>query len=500
MNNSFDFSEYTRQSAKGIIIIYFKNVYAFIKKSWVFIPMLVIGKTSPDKIQKMIWGLIIILLFLLIKSILDYFYFKFKIVDNHFVLKEGVLNKKQLSIPFERIQNINFKQNFIQQLINVTQVEVETAGAKKTEISIKAIEREKAEAIKSQIFGTNTINEDAIAKKDVNKPILQISLTELVKISITENHLKSFGIFVGFLFMIYSQIKDAFKDFTLKDTVGVDIEQQAPNTLIGFGIIVIIAFIIGLIISFVRVFLIHFDLAVYIKNKTLEITQGLLTKRHHILKKEKVQYITITTNPLKQILGISGVNFKQANSAKAKVLKLIRIVGCENKHLDNVKNMLYNEHTLANKTSFKPHKYYIFQMFFRSFIVIALLNVVVLLPMIYDPETPKDFNLFYWNFLLIPIVIFLILLKYKKTYFKFNDELLIKGFGQIGTKTTYFEYFKIQSIKTKQTIFQKRKGIKDLFLVTAVGKIKLPCIKNKQANQLYNYFLYQTEISTKEWM
>ena len=57
-----------------------------------------------------------------------------------------MLKKKNTSISFDRIQNINFKQTLIQQLINVYEVSIETAGSKDTEIAIKALTYNKAQA------------------------------------------------------------------------------------------------------------------------------------------------------------------------------------------------------------------------------------------------------------------------------------------------------------------------------------------------------------------
>ena len=61
--------------------------------------------------------------------------------------------------------------------------------------------------------------------------------------------------------------------------------------------------------SFVRVFLNHFNLVVYIKKAVFEISQGLTTKKSIVLRKEKVQHITVKTNPLKKILGIACRHF-----------------------------------------------------------------------------------------------------------------------------------------------------------------------------------------------
>ena len=66
----------------------------------------------------------------LIRAYLIYKNFQFKIENEHFILKQGILKKTNTSIPFDRIQNINFKQNIIQQIIGVFEVSIETAGSK----------------------------------------------------------------------------------------------------------------------------------------------------------------------------------------------------------------------------------------------------------------------------------------------------------------------------------------------------------------------------------
>ncbi len=48
---------------------------------------------------------------------------------------------------------------------------------------------------------------------------------------------------------------------------------------------------IAILSSFVRVFLVHFNLTVYLKDHAFEIYQGLFTKKSIILKKDKIQIL-----------------------------------------------------------------------------------------------------------------------------------------------------------------------------------------------------------------
>lgn len=494
MNNTFDFSEFSRQSSKGIIVNYFAILYKSLKSSWVLIPLILTKDKSDLNLTKIVLAILAILIYILIRAVLLYLNYKFKIKDNAFILKQGILNKSNISIPFEKIQHINFKQNFIQQLINVTQVEIETAGAKTVEISIKALSREKAVALKKALF-TKKQELEVVENSEPTKDILhKISVGDLLKVSISENHFKSLALLFAFLFSGYVQVKDFLETLELDQKFDAILEENA-NSLLGdlflMLFLFVFSFIISVIISFVTTFIRHFNLQVSIENNRLEIDQGLITKQNNILKKQKVQSIEVLTNPIQQKLDIYNVVFKQAVSGKVNNKKIIKVVGFNMEHINVLKNVLFLNTDFNNQKKQKPDSYYKVQLFFRSFLFLILLNLVFGL---------ISNSLFLINMLLIPLLIVMVLLKYKKSYYYFNKDMLVVGSGQIATKTTYFEHFKLQHIKIKQTIFQKRKNVANLVIQTASGKIILPCIRINKAIEMYNFMLYKSETSTKKWM
>ena len=253
----------------------------------------------------------------------------------------------------------------------------------------------------------------------------------------------------------------------------------------------VFSFVISVIISFVTTFVRHFNLQVSIENNTLEIDQGLITKQNNIIKKQKVQSIEVLTNPIKQKLGIYNVIFKQAVSGKINYKKIIKIVGFNKEHINVLKKVLFFNTNFINQEKNKPDSYYKVQLFIRSFLFLAFLNGIFLL---------ISNKLFFINVLLVPLLVVLIFLKYKKSYYFFNKDMLVIGSGQIATNTTYFEHFKLQHIKMKQTFFQKKKDVVNIVIQTASGKIILPCVKTSKAIEMYNFMLYKSETSTKKWM
>lgn len=174
MASTFKFTEFSKQSPRGILVIYFRQLYSTIKITWIliFFALKDFSKITQIGDGYVYATLIVLLLVYLVRAYLIYQNFQFKVDENHFILKHGIFSKVNISIPFDRIQNINFKQNLIQQLINVHEVSIETAGSSQTEITIKALDLKKAQALKQLIFKRNKTKGDNLLVED-EKPIAE---------------------------------------------------------------------------------------------------------------------------------------------------------------------------------------------------------------------------------------------------------------------------------------------------------------------------------------
>ena len=320
----------------------------------------------------------------------------------------------------------------------------------------------------------------------------------MIKVSLTENHLQSLLILFALLVGFFQQISDLFdglgKREILDNYISENTSTLETSVVLIIGLLIFFT-IIAVLSSVVRVVLRHFDLTVFIKNNALEINQGLTTKKSVVLKKAKVQHITVSTNPIKKWLGISFITFKQAVSGKVKKKqdKVIKIVGCKKAQVLQIKNLLFPNENLEGLTKNLPDIYFKFRLYFRTLFLLILINI----GLFFGFENNYVFGL---NVIILPIFILFIKLKYKKRYYFFNEELLVVGQGSVETHNTILPFFKVQNVKLKQTIFQVKKNVADIVFQTASGKVKIPCIPIEKALLIYNYTLYKIEISKKSWM
>jgi putative membrane protein len=499
MGNTENFSQFRRQSKKGILVIYLNILYKAFRAFWIFLFLFIqkFSKISESTLFYIYIGVAVLFFFLLIRAFLIFKNFQFKIENQHFILKRGIIKKTNTSIPFDRIQNINFKQNIIQQIINVHELNIETAGSSKAEISIKALSFEEATSLKKAVtIFDKTAIESGI--ETVEKPLLKVGLFELIKVSLTENHLQSLLLLVAVLIGFFQQINELFESLgkqKLLDNYISENTSSLENSVIIITGLLLFFTVIAVLSSVVRVVLRHYNLTVLVKNNALEIYQGLITKNAVILKKDKVQHITISDNPIKKKLGISFITFKQAISGKVKKKqdKVIKIVGCKEAQIRAIKELLFPDENLAGIDKNFPDSYFKIRLYLRGAILVLIANSISYVAM-------NNGFLFLGNILIIPIIIFFIELKFRKRYYLFNDDLLLVAQGTIENHKTYVPFFKVQNIAIKQTIFQAKKNVADIVLQTASGKVKIPCISIEKAQQLYNYTLFKVETSQKLWM
>ncbi len=175
------FSNFRKQSAFGTFIFFFesirKNIFNFI---------IVLLPIFQGKYTVALFILIVILIWYGSVSFIKYYYFtySFDFSKSEFLVNKGFLKKTKLSIPFEKIQQINLNQNLIHKIFDLYEIQMDTAGSSSTEVDIKAVSKKTADDFKiiSQIVKKNFDSKST--KKNISESInksLKINLITLVK-------------------------------------------------------------------------------------------------------------------------------------------------------------------------------------------------------------------------------------------------------------------------------------------------------------------------------
>lgn len=499
--SAYNFQEPSRQSAKGILVIFGVSIYKVVKASFIFIIAFLFKFFRSDKAINMshpiVWlSLSAIPLVFIVVAVLRYLNFKFYVKEHHFFLQKGILNKEELSVSKDKIQNVYIKQNLLQQLINVVSLSIETAGDDNTEIEIVALAKPKAEALKSVLLSGAT-NRVVTTKTDEQqiapKVYFKASAKRLFLEGLSENHLKSFILIFGFIVGVYNDAKEFVGELKVSSTITswFHLDNESLMALLLFNIsIVIVLLVFSIVLSMIRLFVQNFELTVMRNNEGLEISKGLLNKISLSLKASRIQNTTVSTNKVKRALGLYKLAFTQAMANKRQQLKF-NIVALSKTQLNDLVLQFYPG-VFKNLIKHKPHQYFYKRLIAMHFIILLL------------------FNACFWYlsglaFLLnIPLLLYLgfnILYAYKKAYYHIDENYIVVGSGMlIETHTSFLEVKKVQAVRLEQTIFQKNSNVATLDISSASRPLKIKHIPLNRALDIKNYLLYKVEYENKNWM
>lgn len=494
--NDFDFSIPNRQSYVAILNILYKNIKVIFRQLFPLVLIIFLGNTE-NKSNLVILALIGLAIISMIFSIINYFMTWFFIKDNEIVLHTGVLKKSRTSIPFDRIQTINFEQSLVQQLFSVIKVKIDTAGSETQELELYAVERNKAEALRDIILShkkakvsQNVVSEEGetMAYTPTVDTILRLYPIDLIKVGLTENHIRSGGLILVFFFWIYQNLEDA----------GIELEDYSDE-IVGFnwtlGIFLFIAIfvtVVAIIISLVNTVIRYYDLKFLRIDKAFKIESGLLTRHETSAQDNKIQFISWSDNLLKRAIGYRDLRLNQAASIALSKKQSIKIPGCKTTQITKVVETLYGKVHTENMTFNSVDSRYFYR--FALYIVLGFIAVSSLLLYIGDTEDVVILSL---------IAAYLLVSRFlamRKRKYSFDDEHLIILSGKIGNRRDIMPIYKIQGITLKQTPYQRRNDLCSLSIYTAAGGLKIPYIPVKDGKYISEYFIYKSEIDKRQWM
>jgi len=241
-----------RQSQLAIIFIIFRSFKKLLRQIWpLLIPLFIGGgggNSTFSRIEIAIAGLGVLGV---IPAVISYFKYYYQLSDTELIINSGLFRKVKLDIPFERIQSVNFNQTFLHQMLNVTEVEIETAGSDSQETKIDALDiatadalRERILSLKAESVGEEISQIEGDLSSTPKKNILSLDIKELLKVGLVQNHLKPLSVVAGLVFTVYwysytldDKIENAIRDLIFEGMSLVHYQTASSIALIAVGVL-----------------------------------------------------------------------------------------------------------------------------------------------------------------------------------------------------------------------------------------------------------------------
>lgn len=495
-----DFSAPQRQSKMGITILFFDSLQKMIRA---FIAIFVVFAMNFEKYSSsLIWLGIGILVFSVLRTFLQYWYFTFQIdyATKELVIQKGFLKKSRISIQLHKIQQINLNQTLIHKVFQLYEVKVDTAGSGKKEVDIKAVSNFVANQFKDTIEALNqqeSIVENKEIVQETNKKTIYIEFLTLVKTGITSKYVETFG----WLFIVLNTLWENGKQIQIEDkidTTKIETYFNFNSVLASVLFGLIFTFVLIITINLVRTIIQYFNFSITKSKSSLLLSFGLFTTKKTIINPIKVQLFKISQNYFQKKLDIQNLRIEQASSDegnKQKKKDRIEIPGCSQIVKNQIFDFIYNKE-IRNEKVFFPS--------IRKFWIRTIFMVV--LPVIIACIGNFLFEIFSSNKVLLLASLYLVIgtlccwSLYKNYQLKVTSQFISVQSGFWDIDTEIIEPYKIQAITTSQFFWQKRLNIGSVYVYTAGGNIAFTTGFYNEITQLCNEWLYQVETSNKRWM
>ncbi|WP_031429143.1 PH domain-containing protein [Flavimarina sp. Hel_I_48] len=511
MQPSKPFTRPQLQSPVGILLIFVASAFKSLRGLWVLGAYILFGKITGDKLFYLLFGAVLLAIWLIIYSILAYRRFIFHIDYNkaEFILKQGVFSTTEIAIPFDKIQQVYFKRDLLQRVINVYEVVIDTAGSKAEEVKIKALSRANADLLQAALLKevqSAPVEEspDFDKKNEATAQPLpkelwtyRLSFGKLLRIGLSTNYLRGVWILLIFAGSILQQFDTNLidEDYNLQLENLYDTYISTNYTLTLLFIALPILFLVGILITTTEVFIKYYGLKLTRTGKELQLEMGLKTNTRVALKPERIQIFTIKVNPVQRYLNLYNLQFSLVNSVEESEKSKIKVPGIPEEIVSKIQNFVFEIDPGATKESFRPNKLlFVRQCFF------GLLPLMIGLLLWYIFLENFAFNFILPVFLIyLPAMIYLKWFSYKAIKLEFTSEFLIKKTGLWTKKTEIIPFYKLQSISVKQPLWYKKRNVYNLVFHTASGDVSFMAVNGAVLSQV-NYGLYKIETAAKPWM
>ncbi|MDN5212559.1 PH domain-containing protein [Fulvivirgaceae bacterium BMA12] len=504
-----DFSLPSRQSRAAIVIFVLKFVNNTFRKGWAaLVPIFIaLRKFSLEDWQIYLLATVIVLIYISF-SYLSYQRFYYYIMGDEIIIEEGVLYRTKTSLPFDKVQTINFKQNILQQVLGVLTLQIDSAGSSKQEINLEALKENRAKqfrdyildrkekvapsgTLEKRIAESGSDREEDVDEKRKEKTLLHLKPIDLIKIGISQNHLRSIAIFGAFVWNTYAQLKEQL-DFDEDEKIDQLTGIIGSEWLGRLGLLIAVALILSLIVSLGITFFRNFNFRLTETSDGIKKRYGLMERHEQSTTLRKIQSISWGDNLIKKIFGLFVFRMYPAASNELSRKKTISVPGSYQKHVNALIDLIFGEQAAVDYSRHRMSKFFIQ----RTTLFFGLLPAVLLAIVTYFFWGPYSAFFLLW----FPLALAATIVYYKKWMLYISEEVVRIQYGVFSHQNKMIRLSKVQAVRLSQSPFQKRKNLAALDLYSAGRNFSFSYISYELALQLQNYILYKVESSTDKWM
>ena len=508
-NPTNDFQQWQALSPWSIVSNIFSTLKNILSNGFAIVPIVYTGWQQGFDMQ---WGILassVLLILVTIFAIIEWRKFRFRLHNHQLEIKRGLIFTKKDEIPLSRIQNIRYEQPFYFKPLSLGTLVIETAGSKKDEAHLAALDTLQAQTLKrlllnlshTKVTSTDELpNVNSQQNIDNTQPIVRKSLADLVLFGFYQNNCIWFAVIAG---PIAGQIDwDKIFDSPLAQLFWLWVQQQTHQN-IGLQTIMLIVALFAIyslfsLISIVAAILKYHPYQLDKHDETIQRSGGVISHQQDALAIKRIQLVQVQQPAIARLFNRWTLYFKQVKGheveQKTKQHMLVPSVKST-----EIESLLTSIPQLSGGASALPNSYKPIHInWLTKRIVLPLFPAIVLTIVGYYGHHSLEFFEFTW--FAATMIMLAIYIRYKQWGYVVADKVIWQHSGFFGQQWKRVAFEKVQHVKITQTKSQKHAQLAYVEIGLASGNVVFPYIPTSVAQQIVAQSLNATVNNNQNWI
>ena len=402
----------------------------------------------------------------IIATTLLYMTFRYGVVGDQLVVRQGILFRKMRTVPIGRIQNIHLERDVLNRMFGVSEVRIETAGSgSEPEIHLPAVGRREAESFRTDLLARKAGVVAASVEQvepDPGDVVLRSRVSRLLLAGATETRVGVMVAGLWGLFEFFDDLGDRFRQPIVR-TFETIVGNGTFGAVIAGVLIVILFLLAGWLISIVFTLVNLFGFRLRRISDELHKSHGLLTKFHGTVPLHRIQVVRMQSNPLRRWLGWHVVITDTAGSTQGRESARTNVVAplVRASEADDLSRRILDDYDIAGTKLLSVHPLARRRGFIRYMfdgVLLAALAAIGMGPWAFIALLP-------WA----PFAWFLACVRYRALGYATSSRYIVARSGLWTWRRSIVPQRKIQSVGVTQSPLQRWYGLADLELKTAAS-------------------------------
>jgi len=280
--------------------------------AWFLVMLVVVGSLGGRQADPATW-IFVLAGSGIVVAFARYLSLRYWIDGGRLVIRSGIVSRQLRTIPLDKIQNVELRQNAIQQLAGVVDFRIETAAGPQAEAHLAVLARGAAERLKAELLSERGAATDETEVAPRASVIWQARLGDLVLLGATSNRAGALvGALAGLLFFLGQELPHYFERLQrgLEGVSGVVSPILAGFVLLGSMLLLGWLLSIGLTVVGYYGFQVTRE-----ADGRLRRRYGLLSRFETLVNPARIQLLRLGASWLRRRLGFWEVAAHTAGSA-----------------------------------------------------------------------------------------------------------------------------------------------------------------------------------------